>query len=259
MLTNESQYETEWWRTAFDKEWLQAFAYKTKDAPREARAICTMLALPTHSKILDLGCGDGRIAVWLARLGFNITGLDLSTPMLEAARKKAERSNLSICWTQMDMRDIGFSDEFDAIINISTSFGYFAYEENNIRTLHSAAHALRKGGKLLLDLENVYNLSQMSRTYGTGPSYQPVNQFRGWLEESTFFDPISHTIQMSLRFWRNERLIKEVGARYRVYSFLEISQMLESCGFRIRKVFGDFQLRPYNVDSVRMIVLSEKS
>ena len=99
----------------------------------------------------------------------------------------------------------------------------------------------------------------MSRTYGTGPSYQPVNQFRGWLEESTFFDPISHTIQMSLRFWRNERLIKEVRARYRVYSFLEISQMLESCDFRIRKVFGDFQLRPYNIDSVRMIVLSEKS
>lgn len=259
MLTNESQYEKEWWRTAFDKEWLQLFAYKTKDAPREARAIRTMLALPSQSKILDFGCGDGRIAVWLARLGFNIIGLDLSTPMLEAARKKAERANLSIRWTQMDMRDIGFSDEFDAIINISTSFGYFASEEDNIRTLHSAANALRRGGKLLLDLENVYNLSHMSRIYGARPAYQPVNRFRGWLEEATLFDPVSHTVQMSLRFWRNERLIKEVRARYRVYSFLEISQMLKSCGFRIRNVYGDFQLRPYNVDSVRMIVLSEKS
>ena len=258
MFGNRFQCEVEWWRVAFDEDWAQMFAYKTRDAPKEARAIRRMLDLPARSKVLDLCCGDGRISLQLARLGYHVTGLDLSLAMLQLAQRKAKRANLRIRWIQLDMRDMAFSEEFDAIINISTSFGFFANEQDNVRTLYSAANALRKEGKLLLDLENVYYLSHMARLYGTTPTYQPVDRFKGWLEEATFFDPISHNVQMNLRLWREETVIKEVKGIYRVYSFPEMRSLLESSGFRIRSIYGDFRLRPYNVDSPRMIVLCEK-
>jgi len=159
----------------------------------------------------------------------------------------------------MDMREIGFSDQFDAIINVSTSFGYFLNESDNTRSLHSTANALGNDGRFLLDLENVYYLAHMSSLYGTAPTYQPVNRFRGWLEETTFFDPVSHIVKMRLRLWRKGRVVKDMRARYRVYSLPEIRSMLESCGFHIYSIYGDFGLQPYNVDSPRMIILCEKS
>lgn len=256
---NALQCEPEWWRRAFDEEWLEMFAHKVKDAPREGRAIQRMLGLPLGSKILDLCCGDGRIALQLARLGYDVTGLDLSLPLIQVAQRKAKRANLRIRWVHMDMREMEFSDRFDAIINVSTSFGYFLNESDNARSLRSAANALRKDGRLLLDLENVYYLAHMSRLYGTAPTYQPVNRFRGWLEETTFFAPVSHIVKMRLRLWQKGRVVKDTGVRYRVYSLPEIRGMLESCGFHICNIHGDFRLQAYDVDSPRMIVVCEKS
>lgn len=256
---NDFEYEAEWWRGAFDEGWLKMFAHKAKAAPREARAIGRMLNLPTRSKVLDLCCGDGRIATQLARLGYDVTGLDLSLPLIEVAQHKAELANLHIRWVRADMREIGFEDEFDAVISISTSFGYFASESDDAKTLHSAHTALTKRGKLLLDLENVYYLSHMYRLYGSVPTYQPVNRFRGWLEEATLFDPVSHTVKMRLRLYHNGKVVKEVRGGYRVYSLSEMRRVLESCGFHIRSTYGDFYLRPYDIDSPRMIIICERS
>jgi len=235
------------------------FAHKAKTAPKEAHAICRMLNLPKRSKVLDLCCGDGRIAMQLARLGHDVTGLDLSFPMVGVAQHKAELANLHIRWVHADMREMGFEDEFDAVINISTSFGYFANESDDAKTLHSVHTVLTRCGKLLLDLENVYYLSHMYRLYGAAPNYQPVNRFRDWVEEATLFDPISHTIKVKLRLWYNGKVVKEVRGGYRVYSLSEIRRVLESCGFHIQSTYGDFNLRPYDINSPRMIIICEKS
>lgn len=259
MLTDNIKFEDEWWRIAFDEDWAMIFAYKDKYARKEAQAIHKILKLPLPARVLDLCCGNGRISLQLARLGYDVTGLDLSTTLLQSARYKAQQSNLNIKWIQRDMRDIKLSNAFDAIINISTSFGYFAKEEDDIRTLYSAAKALQTKGKLILDLENIHFLSNMARRYGTAPTYQPVKRFKGWIEETTIFDPISHVIQMNLRFWYKEKLNKEIRGRYRVYSLPEIRSLLELSGFHIQSIYGDFNLRAYNVDSPRMILLCEKS
>ena len=252
------QSEGPWWRTAFDLDWARMLSHMARDAPREARAIHKMLHLPLGSKILDLCCGDGRISVHLARLGYDMTGLDFSSPLLRAAQRRSLRAALSIRWVERDMKEIGFSTEFDAIISISTSFGYFENEKDNLTVLQSAANALKRGGKLLLDLENVFYLSHLARLYGNTPTYHPVDRFRGWVEEATSFDPICHTVETSLRLWRKEKLATEVRARYRVYSLPEIRCLLESSGLDIQHIYGDFRLQLYNVDSPRMIVLSEK-
>ena len=215
---DELQFEEEWWRTSFDLDWAHMFAYKTRDAPREARTIQKMLGLPLKSKILDVCCGDGRITLQLARLGYDMTGLDLSLPLIQIAEGKAQRADLRISWVQGDMKEMRFSDRFDAVINVSTSFGYFRNESDNAGSLRSMAEALIKGGRLLLDIENIYYLAHMSRLYGTTPTYQPVNRFRSWLEETTFFDAASQVVKMRLRLWRRGRVVKDMKARYRVYS-----------------------------------------
>ena len=183
-----------------------------------------------------------RSAAQLARLGYDVIGLDLSLPLIEVAKHKAELANLHLRWVRADTREIGFEDEFDLVISMSTSFGYFASESDDAKTLHSVPTVLTKHGRLLLDLENLYYLSHMCRLYGAVSTYQPVNRFRGWLEEVTLFDPVSHTVKMRLRLWHKGKVVKEVRDGYRVYSLPEMRRVLESCGFHTRSTYGDFYL-----------------
>ena len=87
----------------------------------------SFLALPPEGRILDLACGYGRIAVPLARRGFQVTGLDLSKPLLAIARERAAQAGVTVEWRRADMRDIPseWSGQFDAVISIWNSFGYF--------------------------------------------------------------------------------------------------------------------------------------
>jgi 2-polyprenyl-3-methyl-5-hydroxy-6-metoxy-1,4-benzoquinol methylase len=69
------------------------------------------LARPSGRKALDLGCGPGRCAVPLARLGFSVTGVDRTRLLLARAR----RAGTKIEWVRADMRDFvrkaaGFGD-----------------------------------------------------------------------------------------------------------------------------------------------------
>jgi cyclopropane fatty-acyl-phospholipid synthase-like methyltransferase len=61
----------------------------TKDTVREVDFLIDELKLRKGSRILDIGCGTGRHAVELARHGFRITGVGISSGMLEEARKAA--------------------------------------------------------------------------------------------------------------------------------------------------------------------------
>lgn len=255
---NDKQQPAEWWRTAFDERWLAMFADKAKDAPREARGIAKMLAVAPTSKILDLCCGDGRIAVQMAHLGYEVTGLDLSTPLLQAARDRARRGRVPVRWIQRDMRDIGLESEFDAVVSVSSSFGYFQRGED-AKTLISAYTALRQGGTLLLDLENVHFLTQMSRQYGEAPTYMPVDKYRSWIEESTSFDPVSQQVSIIVKLWHDGKVAKEIAAQYTVYSMPELDRLLSECGFSVHNIYGDFKLEPYGIDSPRMIVVCQKT
>ncbi len=120
-------------------------------APREAAAVWRSLKLKPGSRLLDLACGTGRHAVLLAKRGAFVVGVDKTEAYLREARVKARR--LSNClFARGDMRRLPFNGEFDAAINLWTSFGYFAKASDDIKALRGVARALKPGGLFLIDL-----------------------------------------------------------------------------------------------------------
>ena len=98
------------------------------------------LPLPAFRRVLDVPCGDGRHVRALGGLGYRVTGVDndpaVSPPVLG------------------DLRELdALPDDFDAVINMWQSFGYFDATENE-RVLASFARRLRTGGRLVVDLQN---------------------------------------------------------------------------------------------------------
>ena len=95
--------------------------YKASDStntfgPASPEIVDLSKKLTTGSRILDIGCGDGRHALFLAKKGFEVTAIDISTAGINKLSKLAIRSGVSINTQVLDMRQFEFTNSYDAII-----------------------------------------------------------------------------------------------------------------------------------------------
>jgi 2-polyprenyl-3-methyl-5-hydroxy-6-metoxy-1,4-benzoquinol methylase len=126
-------------------------AKKLESAAQEIDRVVELLSLQPGDKVLDLCCGIGRHSLELARRGFEVTGLDLTQSYLERARTDAENQNLEVGFVLCDARRFCALEEFDAVINMYTAFGYFEEPSDDKRVLLNVYASLRPGGKLLIE------------------------------------------------------------------------------------------------------------
>jgi 2-polyprenyl-3-methyl-5-hydroxy-6-metoxy-1,4-benzoquinol methylase len=85
--------------------------------PPAARLVNHAHVLPDHH-VLDVGCGTGVVAVTAARLGAEVTGLDLTPELLERAHENSRISGMDVQWHQGDVEELPFEDEsFDVVLS----------------------------------------------------------------------------------------------------------------------------------------------
>jgi ubiquinone/menaquinone biosynthesis C-methylase UbiE len=108
--------------------------------------------LSSGQRILDLGCGYGRIAIPLAEAGFEVVGLDISRLMLDEAKDRAEASETPVQWIQADICQIPFPDcSFDVVLCLWLTFHELLEEREQVASLREMCRVLRPGGWALLD------------------------------------------------------------------------------------------------------------
>lgn len=126
-------------RDKWDRRYQQG-AYQSRPHPSAFVAQCTDY-LPSTGRALDLACGAGRNALYLAERGLAVDAVDISAIALERARAAA--ADLPIDWLERDL-DLGFDapDSYDVILNIRYV---------NLRLLANLLGSLRPGGILLVE------------------------------------------------------------------------------------------------------------
>jgi tellurite methyltransferase len=98
--------------------------------------------------LLDLGCGEGRDVVYFARCGFRATGLDLSLPGLEKARRYAQEAGVQIETIHADIAVYEMQETYDAIFSTGTLHYLPAevrrerFEDYKAHTAHDGVHAI---------------------------------------------------------------------------------------------------------------------
>ena len=101
---------------------------------------------PRGVRLLDLCCGHGRHAVPLAQLGYRVSGLDLSRPLLARAAAAAAAQGQRVGLVEADMRRLPFADgSFDAVLNLFHAFGYLEDEAQDELVLDEVARVLAPG------------------------------------------------------------------------------------------------------------------
>lgn len=241
------------WKHFFQEDYL-FFSEVILNAERtehEVQALVTMLQLGEGAEILDAGCGQGRISVPLAAKGYNVSALDGSLTMLEAARQRADSAGVSIHFVHADMRDITDSGTYDAVINLGTAFGYVPLIEDDEAILRRVCDALKPGGQFVIDTENrdAKLRGQLGRTWFE------MKGVKVWSERT--YDAVSGRWREILTWNRGGKEVSSV-LELHLYAPSEVVHMLKRTGFEIIGVFGGYDQSPVGMNSERLIVHCSK-
>jgi len=152
---NNSTITDNWFETWFASPYY-AMLYAHRD-DKEAELfidnILKYLPLNPQAKILDIACGEGRHAAYIASKGYDVLGIDLSERSIGIAKTK-EHQHLK--FAVEDMRTVVKANHFDVVFNCFTSFGYFDTLAENQLVANSFAAQLKEGAYLIFDFLNVH-------------------------------------------------------------------------------------------------------
>lgn len=222
-----------------------------KAAKAEVDGIINLLKIKPGARILDMCCGPGRHTIELARRGFEVTGVDRTTLYLDQARTKAGEENLKIEFIQVGMDKFSRPDGFDAILSMYTSFGYFENQNDDRRVLKNIHNSLTKSGRLIIDL---IGKERLTRIY----------QKRDWREIDGSLLLEERIPSEDWRYLNNRWIIIENGQReeftfaLRVYSAVELKELLHDVGFKKTELFSSLEGDKYSHQSGRLIVVAYK-
>lgn len=147
----QAEQQQEWWRRAFQADYLQRYAHRTDAAAVAEVAGCLQRFAASDGPILDACCGNGRHLRALRAQGLQVFGFDFSFDLLADGKQQRSLDRLLV---RADMRQLPYKPQsFSAISLFFTAFGYFS-DIDNQQTLNGFAALLKPQGCLLLDLPN---------------------------------------------------------------------------------------------------------
>lgn len=248
--------QREWWESYFDSHYLLEYEpiFTPQRDRKEVARVIDVLGLPAGSRVLDVPCGQGRHAHLLAEAGFRVDGLDYSEHLLRVARKRG--TGPSLRYTRGDMRRLPsrWSGRFDALLNLFTSFGFFADPSDDAMVIREFARVLRPGGVLV---------------WHGGSRDGVMARFlaRDWWETADgtviaherSFDPLSGILTIDST-WRGDG--KSAGRRthrIRLYTATRIAELCSTVGLLVEQAFDGFSTRSLTRRSGEMLLVARKS
>ncbi len=247
---------TPWYVEFFDEVYPEVYASRLSPArtAREASFVLRTLDLNPQDRVLDLCCGQGRHSVALALGGVSVTSQDLSSDYLATAASAARDAGVEIETVCSDMREIPFESTFDGVINMFTAFGYLESDEEDFKVLHQVHKALKPGGKLLIDTINREWV--LKNQVPSGARVSPDGTI---VVERRNLDLRTSRNTVDLTVVSPDGTRRDVpGHTVRLYTLTEMAGMMDEAGLEFVDVYGEYDGRPYDLDSHRMIVVAER-
>ena len=221
---------------------------------REKDFLETLFKEYNVKSVLDCACGTGQHLFMFFQLGLDVSGSDYSDSMLDVARKNFEKQGIKIPLRQCDFRYLEqkHSNTFDAVVCLTSSLPHLHSDEDLLRALQSMRNRLNRGGVLVLtqgtthctlslpSIEVVINKKDFSRVF---------------IKEH---DDEFQTIHVLDLFHSDERVeSNRYDIVYRILLDDAYKRLLAEAGYQNIQVFGDYDMREYDEQSPRLIVVAE--
>jgi SAM-dependent methyltransferase len=169
-------------------------------APIHDRVVAA-LAIEPGTRVLDVACGTGGVALRAARAGADVTGIDISPDQLAKARRAAQEERLAIRFEEGDAQELPYGDaEFDAV---ASAFGAI-FAPDHERTAAELARVCRPGGRLVLTAWPKDEWSDVNER--AGRLFPPGPDARDWADEAHLQSLLGAAFDLELQTgeWRVE-------------------------------------------------------
>ncbi len=241
--------DSPWYADRFDATYLETYAHRDRaEAARATQGILVPLGLQGR-RVLDLCCGAGRYLEPLVAAGAETVGLDLSAPLLGAARAALGGHAALV---RADMQRLPFRAAcFDRVINMFTSFGYLPEPDDDRAVLEEVARVLVPDGVFVLDTFN----SELVRdglepeTHRTVGRWEVVERRR--LDAGRVVKEIAMQSGNEIRRYREDVRLWMPGA---------LIAAVEGAGFVVRSTYGDYDAGAFDARcSPRLVIAASRS
>ncbi|MCG8453561.1 MAG: class I SAM-dependent methyltransferase [Spirochaetales bacterium] len=209
---------------------------------------------PGAGPLLDLGCGPGRHSLELARRGYKVIGIDLHQPYLQQAQDRAIQENLeqSTSFVNADIRHYHAPTPLAGALSLFQTIGYTEDIEDDLSLCKKTQENLAPGGWFLIESDGKEVIARNL-------------EHRTWIEREGRTILLEYTAEAAWTRLRNhwkfqdkEGKWHECDFTYRLFSALEMGQLLEEAGFASIEFFGALDGRPYNQDAQKLVALARK-
>ena len=239
------------WETFFD---AHAPVYDenvfTKNTVKEVDFLLEELGLATGDSVLDVGCGTGRHSVELAKRGYVVTGLDLSSEMLAKASAAAKAAAVHVQWIRSDATKVSLPGKYDAAICLCEgSFGLLSQTDDPIAQplsiLCNISRSLKPRAKVMA---TVLSAARMLRTH----SNEDVVAGR--------FDPL--TLVESAEMPPREGF-PAISVRERGFAATELTLLFRIAGLSVVNMWGgtagNWGRRILDLDEYEIMIVATKT
>jgi SAM-dependent methyltransferase len=211
-------------------------------------------ARKSGGRVLELGCGSGRLTIPIAQNGMEIIGADLSKSMLETARAKARRAGVEIQFLEADMRSFDLPGKFSAILIPGNSLLHLFTAEDLTQCFRNVRRRLAPNGRLVFDISK-WDMEMLARDPGERRPVLTVNDIT--IEETASYDSAQ---QIRRIVWY---LSKPGAVDYRVIDYSlrvifpqELLLLLDAAGLRMETRYGEFTREPFQSSSPRQVCIA---
>jgi ubiquinone/menaquinone biosynthesis C-methylase UbiE len=245
---------TAWWATYFDRQYLLEYEplFSLEKDRREVARLIELMGLPVGASVLDVPCGQGRHAHLLAEAGYTVRGVDLSRDLLALAHARGSGSNLR--YTRADMRRLPrqWSNRFDAVVNLFTSFGFFEDPADDQRVIAEFSRVLRPDGLLVWQGASRDGVMAkfLDRDWWTTRNGTVIGHERE-------FDALSGILTVRST-WRGQRSSGEREHRIRLYTATRLAELCQAVGLIVSQALDGWHDRPLTRRSSEMLLLARK-
>ncbi len=222
------------------------------------------LASQYGGPILDIACGTGRLTIPLAKLGYEITGVDLTIEMLEVAKKKALDQNLLINWIYADARNLDLGRKFNMIFTTGNSFQHFLDRESQEGLLRTVYRHLDQDGVFAFETRNPallrlavdQDVEKDAGTYIDKDGFQVSSTYRRSYDHKNQLEFYTFTDRKSIDESNVEEIVQPFAIRY--FFPQELESLLYYNGFTLEQMYGNFDLSLFQADSPLMVSICRK-
>ncbi len=209
-------------------------------------------------RVLELGCGSGRLTIPIAQRGIEIIGADLSKPMLNAARAKALRTGVEVQFVEADMRHFDLPGKFSAIFIPGNSLLHLLTTDDLKQCLASVRRHLVPNGRLVFDISK-WDLALLARDPAQRHPVLSVNDpKRGeiTIEETASYDAANQIRHIVWHFSAPDAAdFRVINYTLRVIFPQELSLLLDTAGFHLDARYGEFPRQPFDSSSPRQVCI----